>query len=109
MQVVKGWCRWLSLACVLVLSLSSCGQDPTPWDRHMDKGEQYLKEKKYGPAETEFRTALLEAEKLEDSNSQIVQSLRALAILYDLQGEYEKAEPLLKRVIAIQEQEANSG
>jgi len=99
----KRWFQRLALVGFLVLGFSACGEEKTPWDSHMEKGEQFLQEQKYEQAETELQAAVLEAELLEEPIPRLAQSLRTLAILYDIQGDYAKAEPLLKRVIAIYE------
>ena len=96
-------CLRIIFACSVLFGVIACTEEQTPWDLHIEKGEQLLKKRQFAQAESEFKAALLEAEEAGGNDPRLPQSLRKLAVIYDIQGKYDQAEPLLKREIAIHE------
>ena len=47
---------------LILIMQSGCVEEKTPWDIHMEKGEQFLQEQKFTQAEAELKAALSEVE-----------------------------------------------
>ena len=91
----------LLLGGVLTLLLwpaCTVGQE-TAWQRYMDAGRQAYEQADYAEAEKLLLAALKEAEKLDEQDA-LATSLNNLGALYNTQGKYAEAEPLLKRSLA---------
>jgi tetratricopeptide (TPR) repeat protein len=70
--------------------------------QHEKDGRQKLKEGHVAEAESCFRAALAEAEKYPLPNAYMARQIKNLAVFYCGYGDYEKAESLLKRSLAIE-------
>jgi len=83
----------------VLIGLTGCEDARTPWEMHMDSGELRMQQNRFQEAEDELKTALQEAEKFGEQDNRLPQTLTKLALLYDVQGQYDKAEPLLSRAV----------
>ena len=88
---------------VIAISVASCENEISSWQEHWKQGEQLLREREFASAMLEYQSALFEAEKFGEQDSRLPQTLTRLAALYDAQGSWDKALPLLERSLAIQE------
>ena len=88
--------------------------DQSQWQQYIQSGENACQQRKYAAAETAFKSAVKEAEKLGIQNHTLEtgititgfplgSSLNDLAVVYDDQGKYGDAEPLYKRALAVDE------
>ena len=95
----------LLLAGVLSLLLwpASCAAPETSWERSNAAGMQAYQQGRYGEAEQHLTAALREAEKFGEQDPRLATSLNNLATLYQYQGNYPEAEPLIQRSLAIWE------
>lgn len=68
------------------------------WQEAIEKGDKAYGNGNLSEAESSYRAALAEAEKLEMSDPRLVTSLSTLAWFYRDQGRYGEAEPLFCRI-----------
>ena len=97
------WKKTVEALCfcgIVLLGTAACEDAKTPWERHVETGELRIQQGRFQEAEEALKTALQEAEKFGERDNRLPQTLSKLAILYDIQGQYDKAEPLLKRAVA---------
>jgi tetratricopeptide (TPR) repeat protein len=73
------------------------------WERHNVAGQQALSQGKPVEAESQFKLALAEAEKLGTYSAPVAQVLLNLANTYRQQGKYVEAEPAYKRALEVKE------
>ena len=73
----------------------------TSWQRSNEAGFEAYQGGRYAEAEKYYLAALKEAEIFGPEDTRIATTLDNLALLYDTQGEYAEAEPLLKRSLKI--------
>ena len=73
------------------------------WQSYITAGEQAYQQADYAEAEKQFEAALKEAGAFGPDDVRLATSLDNLALLYDAQGRYAKAEPLYQRALAIWE------
>lgn len=118
-------CLRAGLWLVAGLALTSCGParpgaitptlpPPGLWNTYMDEGQKAFQQERYGEAETLFKAALVEAEKLrivdpDDpkkpgvGDPRVATSLISLADVYLAQGKADEAIPLYQRCLALTE------
>ena len=89
-------------ALLLALPLGSAGQDDT-WDTHMQVAAKMYHRGNYAEAEKLWAAALRQAEKFGPHDPRLADTLNNLALVYDAQGSYAKAEPLYERAFTIWE------
>jgi tetratricopeptide (TPR) repeat protein len=77
---------------------------PHPWEEAHQAGLAAYRGKNYLEAEKHFKTALMEAEKLSTDDWYLTQTLSNLAEVYRFQSKYSQAEPYLKRLVEISEE-----
>ena len=77
------------------------------WERFNIAGQQALSQGKPGDAETQFKLAIAEAEKLGSESHAIASVLLNLANTYRQQGKFGEAEPTYKKAIAMKERLAD--
>ncbi len=80
-----------------------CLAQATLWDVYITDGNQAQDQGQYAKALKLYTLALEEAEKFGPTDPRLATSLNNLALLYDTQGDYAKAEPLYRRSLAIRE------
>ena len=73
------------------------------WKAHMDAGTLAYSAGDYRAATERFEAALREAESFGRSDPRLAKTLSDLALLYDAQGRFAEAEPLLRRSLEILE------
>ena len=83
--------------------MNACQETPPTWETHWEKGEQLIQQGNTTEAETEFKAALQEVETFGESDYQVPPALTRLAAFYDGEEQYEKAQPLLEKALAIKE------
>jgi tetratricopeptide (TPR) repeat protein len=73
------------------------------WEEAIAAGKLARQNADYSGAEKHFSNALKEAENFEASDPRLAESLASLAGALRISGKYAAAEPLYKRVLALQE------
>jgi tetratricopeptide (TPR) repeat protein len=91
------------LGSFLVAIAVAAAQD-TSWDHEMAKGGRLRDLGQYAQAEAVLQAATEEAERFAAPDSRLATALNDLATVYQLEGQYAKAEPLYRRAIGIWEQ-----
>jgi len=71
------------------------------WKTYTDVGCTAYSEGNYAVAQKMFEEALKEVEQSDDNDARLGSSLRNLALVYHMQGDYKKAEPLFKKSLTI--------
>jgi tetratricopeptide (TPR) repeat protein len=96
-----------SLLCLLGMSFACLQQpvfaDTSDWQRMKVAGETALAVNNYGGAEKELSGALREAEKFAAGDARMADTLRSLAGLYCIRGQFNRAEPLYERELRVRE------
>ena len=102
--------KLLALLLILALtqSLTAWQAQNTNWETYIDAGNKERNEGHYNQAEKLYLLAVEEAQKLGQQDTRYAISLNNLGELYDTQGKYTQAEPLLKRALAIDEKALGS-
>ncbi|MEE8612593.1 MAG: tetratricopeptide repeat protein, partial [Nitrospirales bacterium] len=98
--------RFLSLVGIgslLVLFLYGCSESQTPWDNHLNAGDGLFQQGRFDDAEKELKAAVQLAEQFGEEDPRLTKTLTKLAMVYDAQGQYDKAEPLLQRTVSLNE------
>ena len=85
--------------CVVLVSTQACAQ--SRWETNTAAGYEAYEQGDYAEAEKAWSAALQEAEKFGPEDPRMPTSLNNLATVYQAQGKYAEAEPLLKRALAI--------
>jgi len=100
-----GTTRWLlvGLLCLGLWPMVAASDQETRWDSIMADAVKAYQQADYAQAETLLLAALKEAEKFGNQDPRLATSLNNLAELYRAQGNYEQAEPLHQRALAIWE------
>ena len=75
----------------------------TEWKKINEAGETAYQRAEYGEAEKHFRAALAEAEKLAAQDAALATILKRLTFCLVAQGKSDEAEPVLRRLFAIQQ------
>ena len=70
------------------------------WKSYMARGVGAYEQGNYPEAEKQLAAALREAEGFAPQDPRLAQSLNNLALIYEVQGQYAKAEPLYQRSLA---------
>ena len=99
-----GWKKSVEVLCfcgIVLIGTTACEDAKTPWEMHVTTGELRMQQGRFGEAEDQLKAALQEAEKFGEQDNRLPQTLSKLAILYDVQGQYDKAEPLLNRAVTL--------
>jgi len=73
------------------------------WEKHQDAGWTASTEKRYAAAEKQFMKALKEVEKFPQDDPRLRLTLNRFAETYQVQAKYTEAEPLYKRLLAMDE------
>ncbi len=73
------------------------------WQSYMALGTAAHQKGKYAEAEINFKAGLAIAEEFRPEGQHLASNLNNLATLYDDQGRYAEAQPLVKRALAIVE------
>ena len=73
------------------------------WERHLRTGAAAYQQGNDAEAVKQTKAALSAAEAFGPDDPRLALTLHYLALLYDAQGKYAGAEPLLKRALAIRE------
>jgi tetratricopeptide (TPR) repeat protein len=71
------------------------------WKTYTDVGCTAYSEGNYALAQKMFAEALNEVCQSDDNDARLGSSLRNLALVYHMQGDYKRAEPLFKKSLAI--------
>jgi tetratricopeptide (TPR) repeat protein len=71
------------------------------WERYNVGGQQAMTQGRFSEAESSFRMALDEAEKMGQNDPKLPMSLNNLANCYRQQGKFKEAEPLYQRALEI--------
>ncbi len=100
-----GTTRWLlvGLLCLGLWPMVAASAQETRWDSILADAAKAYQQADYAEAEKLFLAALKEAEKFGNQDPRLATSLNNLAELYRAQGNYEQAEPLYRRALAIDE------
>lgn len=77
------------------------------WERFNVAGQQALSQGRPSDAETQFKLAVAEAEKLGSESHAVAGVLLNLANTYRQQGKFNEAEPTYKKAIAMKERLAD--
>jgi len=93
--------HWIFGLCLILTISQGCTEETTVWDEYTENGDQLLQQGKYPEAEKEYTAALEEAKKENSQTPRLAKSLNKLAVLHDTQGEYEKAEQYLTKIVEI--------
>lgn len=80
----------------------------TAWDGLINAGREALQQNAFSEAERYFEDALELAEKFPQGDSRLGRSLNNLAALYYKQEDYDRAEPLMRRSLAVLEESLGS-
>ncbi len=83
---------------LLCLAISSGCSDESAWSRHMRTGESALERGDYTGAVKAIEAAVKKAQGFGERDSRFLESLTALAMLYDIQGRLSEADVLYGRV-----------
>ncbi len=73
------------------------------WDKHTRSGADAFRELRYGEAEKQFQAAINEAKLFGEHDLRLATSLTNLGVLYNSRGQFDKAEPLFERAVAIKQ------
>ena len=76
------------------------------WEKSMQGGWKALRKERYGEAQKKFLAAVNEAEKFEPQDPRLARTARTLTFLaqiYRRQANYDQAQPLFERALAIRE------
>jgi len=76
------------------------------WERFNVAGQQALSQGKPSEAETQFKLAIAEAEKLASESHSVAAVLLNLANTYRQQGKFDDAEPTYKKALAMKERQS---
>ncbi len=100
-----GTTHWLlvGLLCLGLWPMVAASDQETRWDSIMADAVKAYQQADYAQAEKLLLAALKEAEKFGNQDPRLATSLNNLAELYRAQGNYEQAEPLHQRALAIWE------
>jgi tetratricopeptide (TPR) repeat protein len=90
----------------MTLYLSACGQDP--WVTRNVAGNVAVRDHDFAVAESEFREAVLEADKEGYRYPRLTESLLNLAFVYLQQGRLDQAEGLLRRALKVWEEDGGN-
>src|SRR5712691_2805967 len=91
------------LLCVLSLWPALAFAQVTTWEGYMAAGVRAYQQGRLAEAERSFQAGLKEAEGFGPQDPRLATSLNNLGELYRAKGQYAKAEPLLRRALAIRE------
>ena len=95
--------HWQLVAALYLAFLFTAACQRTRWESNNAAGVKAFQQGRYADAEKLFLAALKEAEGFGPDDPRLAMSLNNLAGLYDNQGKYAEAEPLYKRLLAIDE------
>lgn len=93
----------------LIIAVAIAGAMPsytvaaTLYDTFRRAGEEALSNNNYGTAERNFLSAIKEAEKFGEKDVRLATSLKDLAGVYKIRGQFAKSEPLLERELRVRE------
>ena len=90
------------------LWLGTAIADEASWRKYSQAGSAAYRQGNYAEAVKQFGAALKEAKRFGEDDTRLATSLNNLALLYEAQGKYAKAEPLYKRSLAISEKALGS-
>src|SRR5438270_5409053 len=91
---------FLLLSVLLALSLAACSNPAKARDAHLQRGQQYLKDKKYPEAELEFRNAIQIDDNFADAHWGLAQA-------YEAQGKILPAIQELQRVVELDKNQSD--
>jgi tetratricopeptide (TPR) repeat protein len=87
----------------LLLFLKAVFLPEENWEKYHDAGWSAFKEKNYAEAEKQFMKAQKEVEKFPQDDPRLRLTLNRFADTYRVQAKYTEAEPLYKRLLAMDE------
>ncbi len=96
---------YLSLALLVtnVLPAQKAWAGAQEWDKHTRSGADAFRELRYGEAERQFQAAINEAKTFGEHDIRLATSLTNLGVLFNSRGQFDKAEPLFERAVAIKQ------
>ncbi len=89
--------------CGTVLYFSNYFFQEETWESHINSGISFYQSKNYVEAENHFKAALKHADNFEPEDTRLHFTLNNLAEIYRVQSKYAEAEPIIKRVLVIDE------
>jgi tetratricopeptide (TPR) repeat protein len=96
-------CISMLLCLAIFAGQSALGAELTEWQKLKSSGETALAVNNYGLAERDLQAALHEAEKFGQADARLADTLRSLAGLYCIRGQFNRAEPLYERELRVRE------
>ena len=100
--------RWLPglslLAFCCLVAASPLQAQGSAWEALIKGAEAALERKDFASAEEQLKAALEAAERFPAGDPRLGKTLNNLAAIYYAQGDYERAEPLLRRAVEAMEQ-----
>ncbi len=98
--------KYIYASIVIPFCFQAASAQQVLWQTLFDDGKASENRAHYSDAEKSYASALESADKLEQSDPRVLQTIRALASMYVQQGKYTQAEAMFKRALSVGE---NSG
>ena len=102
MALMHPWRRWFLTLCVLASCATQARAEGMDWAATLDAGQKAQREGKPAEAEKFFIVALKMAEAPGATGASVADSLNNLGYFYKSRSQYDRAEPLYERLLAIQ-------
>ena len=103
-QTLRGALRIFLLFWGLVIAPNAILAQGSAWDGLINAGREALRQNAFSEAERYFEDALELAENFPQGDPRLGRSLNNLAALYYKQEDYDRAEPLMRRSLAVLEE-----